>query len=431
MASARQQRRPECAARRRPSSAWSAPPTGRGRRGPARAGARRPAAASSSSWPRPRRSVVITAVPAGAHAAIAGSSTSWNSVGAVGHDRPVGVHVVGEHRRAQHHHDVVGRRAARAAGDRCGVRKPAKAGWSSGKLHRLDSGLTHTAAPVRSASATTSAPAPSRSTPGPTTSGGPLAARRGRAATRRQRVRIADELAGDAAAPRPARSPPPSRLRGSTRAPARSVAGYGHVVGAGDGRRARPRPGPAPRSTSRTASGRLAASSAKRYGSVGSIARVCWPAVSTSGVALRMAVKTLPRAWPTPTALWRLTKAAPPRRLGVAVGHGHRRRLLQGQHVAEVGAAGRRRSAARSSPGCRRSWSSRGRAAGRGSRPGRTGRRSPRPPLLRLHPPDAGHPPTRASRSCQYGSRSSRFSTLPAPDFGSGSSRSSIRLGTL
>ena len=27
---------------------------------------------------------------------------------------------------------------------RCGVRNPAKAGWSSGKLHRLESGLTHT-----------------------------------------------------------------------------------------------------------------------------------------------------------------------------------------------------------------------------------------------------------------------------------------------
>ena len=55
--------------------------------------------------------------------------------------------------------------------------------------------------------------------------------------------------------------------------------------------------------------GKAAASSAKRNGSVASMARVCWPAVRTSGVALRMAVKMLPRAWPTPTALWRLTNA--------------------------------------------------------------------------------------------------------------------------
>ena len=40
-------------------------------------------------------------------------------------------------------------------------------------------------------------------------------------------------------------------------------------------------------------------------------------------------------------------------------------------------------------------------------------------------------PPTLDSTPAQYGSRSSRLSTLPAPDFGSGSSRSSIRLGTL
>jgi hypothetical protein len=42
--------------------------------------------------------------------------------------------------------------------------------------------------------------------------------------------------------------------------------------------------------------GSSAACSANRYGWVGSIARVCWPAVITSGVALRMAVKMLPIA---------------------------------------------------------------------------------------------------------------------------------------
>ena len=51
----------------------------------------------------------------------------------------------------------------------------------------------------------------------------------------------------------------------------------------------------------------------------------------------------------------------------------------------------------------------------------------------------AASPPIGASRAprpamawpAQYGSRSSRLSTLPAPDLGSGSVRSSIRLGTL
>jgi hypothetical protein len=34
--------------------------------------------------------------------------------------------------------------------------------------------------------------------------------------------------------------------------------------------------------------------------------------VITSGVRLRMAVKMLPSAWPTPTAEWTFTKAARP-----------------------------------------------------------------------------------------------------------------------
>ena len=43
-----------------------------------------------------------------------------------------------------------------------------------------------------------------------------------------------------------------------------------------------------------------------------------------------------------------------------------------------------------------------------------------------------GHAPaTIVSRPAQWGARSSRLSTLPAPDLGSGSVRSSIRLGTL
>jgi hypothetical protein len=40
-------------------------------------------------------------------------------------------------------------------------------------------------------------------------------------------------------------------------------------------------------------------------------------------------------------------------------------------------------------------------------------------------------PATIVSRPAQYGARNSRLSTLPAPDFGSGSVRSSTRFGTL
>ncbi len=58
--------------------------------------------------------------------------------------------------------------------------------------------------------------------------------------------------------------------------------------------------------------GSSVACSANRNGCVGSIARVCWPAVITSGVPLRIAVKMLPMAWPTPTAECRFTKAALP-----------------------------------------------------------------------------------------------------------------------
>ena len=42
--------------------------------------------------------------------------------------------------------------------------------------------------------------------------------------------------------------------------------------------------------------GNRVGSSANRYGSLASIARVCWPAVITSGVALRVAVKIEPSA---------------------------------------------------------------------------------------------------------------------------------------
>ena len=52
--------------------------------------------------------------------------------------------------------------------------------------------------------------------------------------------------------------------------------------------------------------------------------------------------------------------------------------------------------------------------------------------LVASRPEVGGHvPPTLDSTPAQYGSRSSRLSTLPAPDFGSGSVRSSICLGTL
>ena len=47
-------------------------------------------------------------------------------------------------------------------------------------------------------------------------------------------------------------------------------------------------------------------------------------------------------------------------------------------------------------------------------------------------PVRGGHaPPTIDSRPVQYGARSSRLSTLPAPDLGSGSVLSSMRLGIL
>ena len=44
----------------------------------------------------------------------------------------------------------------------------------------------------------------------------------------------------------------------------------------------------------------------------------------------------LPMAWPTPAAECRLTSAALPRGLRVAVGHADDDRFLQAEHVAEV-----------------------------------------------------------------------------------------------
>ena len=52
--------------------------------------------------------------------------------------------------------------------------------------------------------------------------------------------------------------------------------------------------------------------------------------------------------------------------------------------------------------------------------------------LVASRPKIGGHvPATLDSVPAQYGSRSSRFSTLPAPDLGNGSVRSSICFGTL
>ncbi|CAJ3194773.1 Uncharacterised protein [Burkholderia pseudomallei] len=55
---------------------------------------------------------------------------------------------------------------------RIGGRKPAKSGWSSGKLQRPDIGAAYTRARCRSASRTASSHAPARATAAPTTNAG-------------------------------------------------------------------------------------------------------------------------------------------------------------------------------------------------------------------------------------------------------------------
>src|SRR4051795_1675161 len=73
--------------------------------------------------------------------------------------------------------------------------------------------------------------------------------------------------------------------------------------------------------------------------------------------------------------------------------------------------------------GARRRRGRGGRGGGRAAGDGAVRRAETRP---------SGHAPdTIDSRPSQYGARSSRLRSLPAPDFGSGSSRSSMRLGTL
>ena len=179
--------------------------------------------------------------------------------------------------------------------------------------------------------------APSRSTPAPTTSAG-------RVLPVQRRPRRPPAPSGS-----PTNSPRTSRRRDSARRGVPVVLGDRHERRSaraaasrcgrrGRWRRARPRREPARRSTSRTACGSSVACSENRNGSpVGSSPGSAGPAVITSGVALRIAVKMLPSAWPTPTAECRLTNAALRARLRVAVGHRDRRRLLQRQHVAEVG----------------------------------------------------------------------------------------------
>ena len=58
-------------------------------------------------------------------------------------------------------------------------------------------------------------------------------------------------------------------------------------------------------------------------------------------------------------------------------------------------------------------------------------RRAARPPPAPHARPPSHAPETIDSRPAQCGARSSRLSTFPAPDFGSGSVRTSICFGTL
>jgi hypothetical protein len=62
---------------------------------------------------------------------------------------------------------------------------------------------------------------------------------------------------------------------------------------------------------------------------------------------------------------------------------------------------------------------------------GRAGRGGPRRSDQRAERRRGYAPDTSVSRPAQNGPRSSRFSVFPAPDFGSGSDRSSIAFGTL
>ena len=66
------------------------------------------------------------------------------------------------------------------------------------------------------------------------------------------------------------------------------------------------------------------------------IERACWPAVITSGVWLRCAVKILPSALPTPAAGMQIDEAGVAGGLRVAVGHADDGGFLQAEHVVDV-----------------------------------------------------------------------------------------------
>ena len=135
------------------------------------AGVRSVGATSRSSSVSPTRSVVSTAVPTGANAAASGSSVSWNKAVPLATNGP-SLLTWYVKTGAPSTTTTSWPSSCFASCRRAGVRKPANAGWSSGKLQRPLRGLTHTAAPVSSASSTVRSHAPSRSTPAPTTSAG-------------------------------------------------------------------------------------------------------------------------------------------------------------------------------------------------------------------------------------------------------------------
>ena len=157
------------------SSASTRPTAGRGA-GSGRSGGGGPASRARTPW----RTPVTIEVPVGVHAACAGSSVSWTSV------VPSGTAVSpstapsvwnGNTGAPSTRTRSCSRSAARMPSCAAG-RKPPKSRWRSGNPQRGDIGAAYTRAACRSARATTSSKAPSRSTSPPTTNAGALAAAR-------------------------------------------------------------------------------------------------------------------------------------------------------------------------------------------------------------------------------------------------------------
>ncbi len=198
-----------------------------------------------------------------------------------------------------------------------GTSSPRNCGWLRGKATRAETGAAQTGRPVRSASATTASQAPDASTSSPTTRTAERApamrSARCRTVSRAGPVAWMTRRAAAACAPRSSASvssaSKSSMGRETNTGPCGGVSAS-WAARASAGATSAGRGGSYAHFTA--GCGRSVAWGLESRASIVSMARTCWPAVTTMGVRLARALRMAPMAFPVPGPVCRFTRAVVP-----------------------------------------------------------------------------------------------------------------------